>query len=408
MTDHRRPAHAADDAVPGDHPSVPDQTPSEHPATDSGADHPASNQILPDGPAASQTVPNQIGPNQSGPNQTGPETAATAAFGDPGVGSAVDPGEAPTGEVITGPIRPVPETPTHAYAPESRPATKQMDAFDSAAFGPVPTASSPSSPPPPPENPVRSSPAGKRGRGRTIGLIVAAVVLLVVIAGVGSELYIRNKVTDCLQASFDNLTGTSTDVSVSRRPMLMSMVDGQVPWVQVDTTSGGDTTMRLHARADGISTDGGTVKSLVGNGFLPYDRIQAMSSGTQNGSPTIESITANQAAGTLKIATTVNFAIIPVPATVTLKPVVKDGAVTFEVKEATALVFGLPSDFAQPIVDQVTNAMFGPLFKQIKVTKLDVGRAGIDFAFDGTDVNLKSAAESTGTTSASGGGGCAV
>ncbi|ALG83619.1 LmeA family phospholipid-binding protein [Gordonia phthalatica] len=309
--------------------------------------------------------------------------------------------DAPTGEVVTGPVRYTPDPTTQAYSQTEKPGTKQMDALDSSAFEPIPQ-----TPPAVSTGPVKTAPvkAKKGGRRRTVALILAAVVLLVVIAGVGSELYIRNKVTDCLQASFQNLTGTDTDVSVSRRPMLLSVMDGNVPWVQIDTTSGGDTTMRLHARAEGISTDGGTVQTLNGNGFLPYDRIKELSKGdgTQPTGAPIESITADPSAGTLKIATTVTFAIIPVPATVTLKPVLKDGAVTFTVEDATALVFGVPKDFAQPIVDQVTTAMFGPLFKQIKVSKLDVAKNGIDFAFDGTDVNMKSAAESSGQTDSSG------
>lgn len=306
--------------------------------------------------------------------------------------------DAPTGEVITGPIKKVPTSKTQAYSQVNKPATKQMDVLDSSAFEPIPAAGGASGPPTPASVPVKSSPSKKRPRGRTIGLIAAAVVLVLVIVGVGSELYVRHKVTNCLQTSFENLTGANTDVSVSRSPMLFSIMGGEVPWVQVDTTDGGDTTMRLHARAEGISTDGGTVKSLGGNGYLPYARIKSLSSSTGSGQPPIEGITADKSAGTIKIATTVNFTIIPVPVTVTLKPVLKDGAVTFEVKDATALMFGIGTDFAQPIVDQVTSSMFGPLFKQIQVTKLDVGDKGIDFAFSGKDVNLKSAAESTGTT----------
>ena len=313
--------------------------------------------------------------------------------------------DAPTGEVVTGPVRYTPEPKTEAYSQTDKPVTRQMDPLDSSEFSPMPEA-----PPAEQTGPVMTSPvkAQKSGRRRTVALILAAVVLLVVIAGVGSELYIRNKVTDCLEASFNNLTGTGTDVSVSRRPMLLSVMDGEVPWVQIDTNSGGDSTMRLHARAEGISTDGGTVQSLNGNGFLPYERIKELSKGdgTEQGGTPIESITADPSAGTLKISTTVTFAIIPVPATVTLKPVLKDGAVTFTVEDATALVFGVPKDFAQPIVDQVTTAMFGPLFKQIKVSKLDVAKNGIDFAFDGTDVNMKSAAENSGQTDSS--GGCTV
>lgn len=385
MTDSPRSSHSSDDEA-SDEAAVGESETREH--------------VAPESDAAGEPA-QAAGSDESTGSE---EPAATGKHSVSDTDGAL-PDDTPTGEVITGPIRYTSDPATHAYSESGKPPTKQMDALDSGAFTPV--AAAPPPPPPPSSGaPVMSSPSAKRGRGRTIGLIVAAVVLLVVIAGVGSELYVRHKVTSCLQTSFENLTGTGTDVSVSRRPMLMSVVDGDVPWVQVDTTGGGDSTMQLHARAEGISTDGGTVQSLQGNGFLPYERIQTMSQEGQNGSPTIESISADPSAGTIKISTTVNITIIPIPATVTLKPVVKDGAVSFEVKDATALMFGLPSDFAQPIVDQVTAAMFGPLFKQIHVTKLDVGKSGIDFAFAGDDVNLKSAAESTNASSGS--GGCAV
>ena len=320
--------------------------------------------------------------------------------------------DTPTGEVITGPIDPTrrPADPaTHAYSQASRPATRQMEAIGTGAFDApsnpgIPAASSP-------EIPVtKSAPAAnKHGRRRTIGLIAAALVLLLVIAGVGSELYMRSKVTDCISNAFGSLTGASTDVSVSRKPMLLSVFGSEVPWVQVDTSDGDAADMRLHARAEGISTDGGTVRSLKGSGYLPYKRITELSNESQQGgSATIKSISADANAGTIKLETEVPIAILSIPATVTLKPTVSNGTVRFEVKDATALMFGLPSDFAQPIVDQVTNSMFGPLFKQIKVSDLKVTGSGIDFAFAGSDVNLKAASEGQQPASGESSGSCSI
>ncbi|GEE01286.1 hypothetical protein nbrc107696_17320 [Gordonia spumicola] len=321
--------------------------------------------------------------------------------------SAGSPADSPTGEVVTGPIdpsrRPAAKVPPQG---QSRPVTRQMDALGTGGFDPssspgIPVASSPAIPV------TRSAPAGdKRGRRRTIALISAAVVLLLVIAGVGSELYMRSKVTDCISNAFGNLTGASTDVSVSRKPMLLSIFGSEVSWVQVDTNDGDAGNMRLHARAEGISTDGGTVRSLKGSGSLPYKRITELSSeNDKSGVTTITSITGDANAGTFTLNVDVPVAIITVPATVTLKPVTTGGSVKFEVTEAKALMFGLPNDYAQPIVDQVTSSMFGQLFKQIKVSDLKVTATGIDFAFSGSDVNLKAASEGqTGNSS----GNCSV
>ncbi|WP_341267931.1 LmeA family phospholipid-binding protein [Gordonia malaquae] len=333
------------------------------------------------------------------------DAAAATPSADPAQPEPAGPAEStdaaddtPTGEVITGPIDPTrrpAEPATHAYSQASRPPTRQMEALGTGAFDApsnpgIPVASSS------PEIPVtKSAPAAnKHGRRRTIALISAAVVLLLVIAGVGSELYMRSKVTDCISNAFGGLTGASTDVSVSRKPMLLAVFGSEVPWVQVDTNDGDAADMRLHARAEGISTDGGTVRSLKGSGYLPYKRITELSNESQqSGGATIKSISADANAGTIKLETEVPIAILSIPATVTLKPTVTNGTVKFEVKDATALMFGLPSDFAQPIVDQVTTSMFGPLFKQIKVSDLKVTGSGIDFAFAGSDVNLKAASE---------------
>lgn len=340
--------------------------------------------------------------------------AADSAEAQPAAPDHRTPADAPTGEVVTGPIdqnRLQQQTPpstdpaTHAYS-QSKPSTKQMPVPGTGEFEPVtPPATAAAA-----TDPVtRSAPAhNKRGRRRTYGLVAVAVVLLLVIAGVGTELYMRNKVTGCIENAFGDLTGASTEVSVSRKPMLLSVFGGDVPWVQVDTNDGEATDMRLHARAEGISTDGGTVDHLGGNGYLPYERITELSndSNTESGAK-ITGIAADEKAGTIKVSTEVPIAIISVPATVTLKPKLVDGAVDFEVTDATAMMFGLPSDFAQPIVDQVTESMFGPLFKQIKVDKFSVAKTGIDFSFAGDDVNLKEAAESSESSGQSSGG-CSI
>ncbi|MCF8609554.1 DUF2993 domain-containing protein [Gordonia sp. HY285] len=380
--------------------------------TDEDKNEPVENPETPETPPASATpTPEGV---QTPDTSTTPDTSATPDSPT----TPPTPEDSPTGEVVTGPIdqnriqpRPPaharPDPATHAYS-QTNPSTKQMETPGTGEFGPIGT--DPSLPMSSPDAPVtRSAPAGgKHGRRRTYGLVAVAVVLLLVIAGVGTELYMRNKVTGCIENAFGDLTGASTDVSVSRKPMLLSVFGSSVPWVQVDTSDGEPTDMRLHARAEGISTDGGTVDHLDGTGYLPYKRITELSndSGTQGGAK-ITDITADDKAGTIKISTEVPIAIISVPATVTLKPKLTNGAVDFQVTDATALMFGLPSDFAQPIVDQVTDSMFGPLFKQIKVDEFTVTKTGINFSFAGDDVNMKEAAESPDTSGESSGG-CSI
>ncbi|WP_132992308.1 LmeA family phospholipid-binding protein [Gordonia zhaorongruii] len=362
------------------------------------ADDAASDPAASDLPPGSERSPWEPTPSD--------ETAQPA----PGPGGAAPTGspDAPTGEVRTGPIDPNRLQPgAEAYSQANRPPTRQMDAVGTGGFAPPTGSGSAEFPPAGPQQPVpHSAPTGgKRGRRRTIALVCSAVVLLLVIAGVGSELYLRHKVTSCMETAFGDLTGAPTDVSVSRKPVILSAFGSDVPWVQVDTADGDSTQMRLHARAEGISTDGGSVQSMNGNGFLPYDRVTELSSGGgASGGPAIEKITADEGAGTLKVNANLQM-IISVPVSVTLKPKLTDGKVTFDVTDASALVFGVPQDFAQPIVDQMTKSMFGPMFDQITIQEFAVKQSGVDFGFSGHDVDLKSA--STGNQNQSSDG-CSV
>ncbi|MFT4087328.1 MAG: LmeA family phospholipid-binding protein [Gordonia sp. (in: high G+C Gram-positive bacteria)] len=312
------------------------------------------------------------------------------------------------------PTPPADRPSTRAYSEALRPSTRQLPAED----GPTSMHSSPSvpmhsSPSAPrhssPEVPVASSPEvpvvksapSRRGKWRTVGLISAAVVLLLVIGSVGSELYIRHRVSSCIQTAFTNLTGTPTDVSISRRPMLFAWFGGDVPWVQVDTVDGDKAnTTTLHVRAENVSSDGTTVKSLRGHAFVSYDRVSELASESKDANPKVESITGDAGSGTIEIKSTFTLSILSVPAEVTVKPVLKDGQVEFEVQKASALVFGLPNDFAQNIVDQVSDGMMGPMFKQIKVENLKVTNKGMDFAFEGENVNLRDGAEVSGGSGA--------
>ena len=64
-------------------------------------------------------------------------------------------------------------------------------------------------------------------------------------------------------------------------------------------------------------------------------------------------------------------------------------------------VFGIPSDYAQQIVDGVSKSMFGPFFDQVNVKNLKVTNDGVDFAVDGDNLTLTSSA--TGGNENSGG-----
>ena len=122
--------------------------------------------------------------------------------------------------------------------------------------------------------PVLTSPVRRRRTAKIIGITAAALVLVLVIGAVASELILRKRVTDCLEQQFSSLTGVPTSVSLSKKPMLLQATGSEIPWVQVDTANDSGAT-RLHIRADRIDADGDktTVGSLDGNGYVPFSRV---------------------------------------------------------------------------------------------------------------------------------------
>lgn len=268
--------------------------------------------------------------------------------------------------------------------------------------------------------PVLTSPVRRRRTAKIIGITAAALVLVLVIGAVASELILRKRVTDCLEQQFSSLTGVPTTVSLSEKPMLLQATGSEIPWVQVDTANDSGAT-RLHIRADRIDaeSDKTTVGSLDGSGYVPFSRVVELGKQETGGSGTgtggtgtggsgtgtdqsgaggvvsganIESITGNEADGTVDVSTSFNLGFIPIPVSATIKPTTENGHIKFEVVKANAFVFGIPSDYAQQIVDGVSKTMFGPFFDQVNVKNLKVTNDGVDFAVDGDNLTLTNSA----------------
>ncbi len=370
----------------------------------------------------------------AGPPESTENTGATEPAGDDwrpvedadpaGVGTGVpETGVPESGETEQFPTTPIaPGAQAYSSVPPSEADTTDLSGGlgqpGTAQFAPGETPYGDDSSEPlqtPGSGPVLTSPRKRRSTKKIVALSTIAVLLLVVIGAVGSELYLRNKVTNCLEESFSGLTGVPTSVSLSRKPIILQG-SGDVPYVQVDTKDGSDPQgVRLHMRADGISGDSSStdIRSLRGDGFIPFERIVELSKegapagaggqSTGNGaSPvgSVEEITGNAADGTFEVQAGFPVMFFSVPVSATIKPVLKGGRVEFEVVKASALVFGIPPDFAQQIVDQVTTSALGPFFDEVQVDQLRVTDTGLEFAISGSDVQLTN--EMTGNDQQSG------
>ncbi|GAB17484.1 hypothetical protein GOEFS_035_00150 [Gordonia effusa NBRC 100432] len=256
-------------------------------------------------------------------------------------------------------------------------------------------------------SPVATEAPAKRHLGKIIGLVSVGVVLLLVIGFASFELYTRHKVKDCISQGVSEFTGSETDVSLSGKPMVLQWISGDIPFVQVDTKDDAHASTKLHMRLDNLSQEGDTSKvgSIAGNGSLSFARVMELSktggfgtsstttpgdTGISTSNAQISKIEGNSAAGTIKIDSTYVLAFIPIPVSVTMKPEVVDGKISFKVVEANAAsIIGIPSDFAQGIVDQVSKSMFDSMFDTVKFTTLKVTDTGVEFAVAGDNVSLK-------------------
>lgn len=263
--------------------------------------------------------------------------------------------------------------------------------FDSPseAFGSTPPPSSQFDAAPPV---VPSSPR-KAGTGKIIALVSVSLVLVLVIAFASFELYTRNKIKDCIGAGVSSFTGTPVDVSLSSKPIALQWLSGDIPYVQVDTEDSTPNATKLHMRLDNLTQDGGVSKvgAINGTGFLSYDRILQMmkSSASSTSGSEITRIAGNSANGTVNVDATFTVAIFPIPVSVTMTPTVSNGKVSLKVGSATAAVFGIPADFAQGIVDQMTQSVFDTAFAGIEFSSVKVTDTGIDFGVASDNVVLK-------------------
>lgn len=120
---------------------------------------------------------------------------------------------------------------------------------------------------------VASSPS-RRNRGKILAWTSATLALVLVIGLVGSELFFRNRAQSCMEKAFSDLTGSPTNVALSKKPVLLQAMSNEFPYVQVDTKNESGTGMTLHARAEGIqrSGDDTTIRSLDGTGSVQIGR----------------------------------------------------------------------------------------------------------------------------------------
>ncbi|MGZ9827738.1 LmeA family phospholipid-binding protein [Tsukamurella ocularis] len=225
-----------------------------------------------------------------------------------------------------------------------------------------------------------AKPAKQRSTGKLIGLAAAGLVAVLVIVLVGSELYIRNHVQNCLA---DNIKkGTSAgDVKVSfeKTPMLIQNASGKIPSIdiQVDGMQG---TPGLNARIllKGVEPSGDNkVDDATILGTFTADGIKNKVVSSQVISD--PKVTLNSAANQIEISGTA----VILPVTVNLKPTIKDNKVVLTASKASVFGIGVPDDLAQQLISAVADI---PTPNGLTASDLKMTDEGISLRYSGKDV----------------------
>lgn len=226
----------------------------------------------------------------------------------------------------------------------------------------------------------------KRNRLTTIAVVLVAVLVAVV---VGAEVYVRNRATTCLAQSFESELGTGVDVDLSWKPVLLQLVDKQVPSVTLDsddTAFGPAQQMQVHAEVRDVdlrqsADSAGSIGSSRAEVDWPTAGILATVQGQSVGA-LVTDVTANADAGTLTF--TVGGAGL---AEFTVRPVISDGVVSVETTDASVLGLGLPTALVDGVVDILASSLQQyPL--GMRATEVHVTDSGVQLTLEGEQFTL--------------------
>ncbi|WP_306363144.1 DUF2993 domain-containing protein [Nocardia sp. CC227C] len=232
------------------------------------------------------------------------------------------------------------------------------ETFDAAALAAGAAPGGEQQPPTTPPPPVGPNATGSGGgsswmRGRTLLVVAVVVALLAIAALAGGEAYARRTVENCITSQFEQEMGSRIDVSFGAKPMLITMFDGKVSSVTVnsdDTKFGPAVGMVVHAKFNDIEVvdngrGGGTIGSSSADVTWSNDGIAQTLGGLVSGvqsNPTTDTLT---------------FAVLGGLAGLEVKPQVVGDKVEVTTEAASLLGFGLPTDLVEGIVNLMAESL---------------------------------------------------
>ncbi|MGW4636566.1 LmeA family phospholipid-binding protein [Nocardia sp. NPDC004415] len=183
-------------------------------------------------------------------------------------------------------------------------------------------------------------------RGMTVGLVVALVLATIGIVSV--ELYLRNRIEGCLAAGLRDDLGSSVDVDLGPRPVVLSLIDRQIPELTVDGDDaqfGPAEGMAVHATLHQVSTAQDGASATVGSSEARVDWSAEAIQRTLHGLAGEVSMSA--ADGTVDVTGVIGVV------SVRLRPYIEDGVIRVEIVSSR----GVPTQLANEIADLLTESL---------------------------------------------------
>lgn len=213
-------------------------------------------------------------------------------------------------------------------------------------------------------------------------MIAVLVVLVLVAALLGGELYFRQQIKSCVADQLESEIGSKVEVGLGWKPILVSLIDKQVSSVTLDSSDarfGPAEDMTVHAEVQDVNFEqtAGSNGS-IGSSSANIDWSTAGIASTlqsQGIGALVTGVTSNAGAGTLSFA-------IGGLAQLTVKPTIAGGGVDVQTVDASILGLGIPTDLVNSIVGVLSDSLQQyPL--DMQPTSVTVTDAGLELVLEG-------------------------
>ncbi|MCZ4274915.1 MAG: DUF2993 domain-containing protein [Rhodococcus sp. (in: high G+C Gram-positive bacteria)] len=217
---------------------------------------------------------------------------------------------------------------------------------------------------------------------RKAPMIAVLVVLVLVAALLGGELYVRQQIKSCLAGQLENELGSEVEVGLGWKPILISLVDKQVSSVTLDSNDarfGPAVDMTVSAEVEDVDLEqsaesGGTIGSSNADIAWSTEGIAATLQ-SQGIGGLVSDVTSDASTGTLSFA-------IGGLAQLTVEPTVAGDRVDVRTVDASILGLGIPTDLVDSIVGILSDSLQQyPL--DMTPTSLTVTDTGIELQLEG-------------------------